>query len=131
MSMVQRRCGISCYVDDGIQISMRYSDIDIETRILQSKGFKIEDQGHPNNYVAVNILKTDDRQYVFSPQDITSSLGLTTTQSSSLQLQINCGKIQLFGTKYTNVQNIHQLHAEHMETVTTAKYLISTLGLAF
>ena len=55
-----------CYMDDGIWISMKDSDIDAEIRLLQSKGLKIEDKGHPNDYVGVNIAKPNDGQYVFT-----------------------------------------------------------------
>ena len=55
-----------CYVDDGIWISMGGGDIDDEIRLPLCKGLKIEEQSHPDDYVGVNIAKTNDGQYVFA-----------------------------------------------------------------
>ena len=53
-------------MDDGIWTLMEGHDIDSEMRLLQRKGQKIEDQGHPSYSVCVNIAKTNDGQYVFT-----------------------------------------------------------------
>ena len=49
----------------GILISLKNSDIGTKIRVLFIvKGLKIEDQGHPNDYVHVNIAKTNEGQYI-------------------------------------------------------------------
>ena len=61
---------------------------DIDNEILhQSKGINIEDQGHPNDYVGVNISKTDDGQYVFTQPSLINAIindvGIGTKKSPS------------------------------------------------
>ena len=90
------------YLDDGICISMRDSDIDHEIRLLQSKGMKIEDQGLPYDYVVVMIAKTNDGKYVF-------------TQPSLIDVIVNDVSI---GTKQRKqvTMNTHKLLHHHLDS---------------
>ena len=53
---------------------MKESDIDAEIRLLQSKWLIIEDQGHPNDYVGVNIARNNDGQYVFTQPSLINAI---------------------------------------------------------
>ena len=59
------------YVDDGIFVSLDGSDIDETIRELQRENLKIEDQGHPADYVGVNINKLPDNSYEFTQPALT------------------------------------------------------------
>ena len=48
------------YDDDGIFFSLDRTSIDNVIRELQDSKLKIEDQGHPADYVGVNIKKQGD-----------------------------------------------------------------------
>ena len=69
---------------------MKDSEIDAEIRLLQSKGLKIVAQGHPNDYVGVNIARTNDEQYVFTQPSlidaIITDVGIGTKQKKSISM---------------------------------------------
>ena len=48
------------YVDDGIFVSLDATSIDNVIRELQDYKLNLEDQGHPADYVGVNIKKQGD-----------------------------------------------------------------------
>jgi hypothetical protein len=54
------------YVDDGIFIGNDDSQLKEAIREIQALGLNIEDQGHPANYVGVNIKCTKDGSYEFT-----------------------------------------------------------------
>ena len=45
---------------------MKTSDIDTKIRLLQNEWLKIVDKFHPNDYVGLNIAKTNDGHYAFT-----------------------------------------------------------------
>ena len=51
------------YVDDGIFIGSSDSQLKNAIKELQDLSLKIEDQGHPADYVGVNINKLKDGSY--------------------------------------------------------------------
>ena len=62
------------YVNDGIFVSLDGSDIDENIRELQHENLKIEDQGHPTDYVGVNISKLPDNSYKFTQPALTRQI---------------------------------------------------------
>ena len=62
------------YVDDGIFVSLDGSDIDETIKELQRENLKIEDQGHPADYVGVNINKLPDNSYEFTQPALTRQI---------------------------------------------------------
>jgi len=63
------------YVDDGIFVSLDNKDILTEIRYLTTvKNLQIEDQGHPNDYVGVNISTTKDGHFVFTQPVLIDSI---------------------------------------------------------
>ena len=53
---------------------MKDSDIDAEIWLLQSKGLKFKDLCHPNDYMGVNITKTNDEQYVLTQPSLIDAI---------------------------------------------------------
>jgi hypothetical protein len=51
------------YVDNGIFIGNDDSQLKEAIREIQALGLNIENQGHPANYVGVNIKRTKDGSY--------------------------------------------------------------------
>ncbi len=51
------------YVDDGIFLGDDYSKLQDAIRDIQEVGLNIEDQGHPADYVGVNIKKAKNGSY--------------------------------------------------------------------
>jgi hypothetical protein len=62
------------YVDNGI--FLRSNDLQLQEVIkeIQNLGLNIEDQGHPEDYVAVNIKKLKDGSYKFTQQALIDSI---------------------------------------------------------
>jgi hypothetical protein len=54
------------YVDDGIFLGSDDSQLQEVIKEIQNLGLNIEDQGHPANYVGVNIKKLKDGSYDFT-----------------------------------------------------------------
>jgi hypothetical protein len=54
------------YVDDGISLGNDDSKLTDAIRDIQNLGLNIEDQGHPADYVGVNIKKMKDGSYEFT-----------------------------------------------------------------
>jgi hypothetical protein len=54
------------YVDDGIFIGNNYAQLQAIIKEMQDLGLNIEDQGHPADYVGVNIKKLKDGSYEFT-----------------------------------------------------------------
>ena len=62
------------YVDDRIVVSLDGSDIDETIREPQCENLKIEDQGHPADYVGVNINKLPENAYEFTQPALTHQI---------------------------------------------------------
>jgi len=77
------------YVDDGIFPGNDDSKLTDAIRVIHNSGLNIEDQGHPADYVGVNIKKMKDCSYEFTQRALIDSIiedvGLR-MQRSSLSL---------------------------------------------
>jgi hypothetical protein len=62
------------YVDDGIFLGPDDQQLIQAIRDIQNSGLNIEDQGHPADYVGVNIKKTKDGSYQFSQRALIDSI---------------------------------------------------------
>jgi len=62
------------YVDDGIFVSLDGSSIDSVIKELMDTNLKLEDQGHPADYVGVNIKKLEDESYEFTQPALTQQI---------------------------------------------------------
>ena len=60
------------YVDDGIFLGNDDSKLTDAIRDIQNLGLNIEDQGHPADYVGVNIKKMKDGYYEFTQRALTA-----------------------------------------------------------
>lgn len=54
-----------CYTDDGIALDLKGSNLDSFVQELNDVKLKVEDMGHPNDYVGVNIQRQDDGSFHF------------------------------------------------------------------
>ncbi len=54
------------YMDDGIFLGNNDSKLQDAIKEIQDSGLNIEDQGHPADYVGVNIKKLQDGSYEFT-----------------------------------------------------------------
>jgi hypothetical protein len=62
------------YVDDGIFLDNDDSKLQEAIRDIQDAGLNIEDQGHPADYVGVNIKKAKDDSYEFTQRALIDSI---------------------------------------------------------
>jgi len=62
------------YVDDGIFLGNDDSKLTDAIRDIQNSGLNIEDQGHPVDYVGVNIKKMKDDSYEFTQRALIDSI---------------------------------------------------------
>ncbi|KAL7474048.1 hypothetical protein ACHAW6_000046, partial [Cyclotella cf. meneghiniana] len=69
------------YVDDGIFLGQSDDQLTGIIKELTELGLEVEDQGHPNDYVGVNIKRLSDGSYAFSQKTlidaIITDVGLT------------------------------------------------------
>jgi hypothetical protein len=54
------------YIDDGIFLGKGNQQLKKVIRAIQDVGLNIEDEGHPADYVGVNIKKMRDGSYEFT-----------------------------------------------------------------
>ncbi len=62
------------YVDDGIFLGNNDSKLQDTIKEIQDQGLNIEDQGHPADYVGVNIKKLRDGSYEFTQRALIDSI---------------------------------------------------------
>jgi hypothetical protein len=62
------------YVDDGIFLGNKDAQLQHAIREIQGLGLNIEDQGHPADYVGVNIKKLWDGTYKFTQRALIDSI---------------------------------------------------------
>ncbi len=62
------------YVDDGIFLGNDYSKLTDAIHDIQNSALNIEDQGHPADYVGVNIKKMKDGSYEFTQRALIDSI---------------------------------------------------------
>ncbi len=80
------------YVDDGIFLGPNDEQLRLAICDIQNAGLNIEDQGHPADYVGVNIKKTKDGSYEFSQRALIDSIiqdiGLTDNKTKSVPAKV-------------------------------------------
>jgi hypothetical protein len=62
------------YVDNGIFLGSNDLQLQEVIKDIQNLGLNIEDQGHPADYVGVNIKKLKDGSYEFTQQALIDSI---------------------------------------------------------
>ena len=62
------------YVDDGIFFSLDGTSIHSVIKELKDSKLKLEDQGHPADYVGVNKKKQGNRSYEFTQPSLTQQI---------------------------------------------------------
>ncbi len=62
------------YVDNGIFLGSNDLQLQEVIKEIQNLGLNIEDQGHPANYVGVNIKKLKDGSYEFTQRALIDSI---------------------------------------------------------
>jgi hypothetical protein len=62
------------YIDDGIFLGPDNEQLKQAIRYVQNAGLHIKDQGHPADYVGVNIKKTKDDSYEFTQRALIDSI---------------------------------------------------------
>ncbi len=62
------------YMDDGIFLGSDDSQLKKVIKEIQNLDLNIEDQGHPADYVGVNIKKLKDNSYEFTQQALVDSI---------------------------------------------------------
>ncbi len=62
------------YMDDGILLGSKDLQLQDIIEEIQDLGLNIEDQGHPPDYVGVNIKKLNDGSYEFTQQALIDSI---------------------------------------------------------
>ena len=62
------------YVDDGIFLGKDDEQLKASIREIQESGLNIEDQGHPADYVGVNIKKLKDGSYEFTQRALIDAI---------------------------------------------------------
>ncbi len=86
------------YVDDGIFPGNNDTQLQYAIKELQGLGLNIEDQGHPADYVGVNISKLQDGSYEFTQRALLTPSSMTsgsTTPSPSLFQPRYCSNCML------------------------------------
>jgi hypothetical protein len=92
------------YVDDGIFIGNDDTQLQAIVKEMQDLGLNIEDQGHPDDNVGVNIKKLKDDSYEFAQRalidSIISNVGLTDSKTKpvpeKVSLQLHAFRDQPF-----------------------------------
>ncbi len=81
------------YVDDGIFIVDSDEQLQAIIKEMQGLGLNIEDQGHPADYVGVNIKKLKDDSYEFTQRALIDSIindvGLTDSKTKPVPAKVS------------------------------------------
>ena len=81
------------YVDDGIFIGSNDDQLQEAIRDLRDLNLKIEDQGHPADYVGVNIRKAKNGSYEFTQRALIDSIindvGVTDSKSKPVPAKVS------------------------------------------
>ena len=81
------------YVDDGIFLGNNDTQLQDAIKELQGLGLNIEDQGHPADYVGVNISKLRDGSYEFTQHALIDSIindvGLNDSKSKPVPAKVS------------------------------------------
>jgi hypothetical protein len=80
------------YVDDGIFLGQDDEQLKAAIREIQDSGLNIKDQGHPADYVGVNIKKLKDGSYEFTQRALINSViadvGLTDIKTKPVPAKV-------------------------------------------
>jgi hypothetical protein len=68
------------YVDDGLFFGSDDDTLSLIIKRLRDSGLNIEDQGHPANYVGVNIKKRRDGTYEFTQRALIDATIMMTSK---------------------------------------------------
>jgi hypothetical protein len=87
------------YVDDGIFLGNDDSQLQEVIKEIQDLGLNIKDQGHPADYVGVNIKKIKDGSYEFTEQalidSIINDIGLKDVKVKPVPTKCHCNFTRL------------------------------------
>jgi hypothetical protein len=112
------------YVDDGIFIGNDDAQLQAIVKEMQDLGLNIEDQGHPADYVGVNIKKLKDGSYEFTQRalidSIISGVGLTDSKTKPVPAKVS---LQLHAFKD---QPVFNLDFNYRSAVGKLNYLAQT-----
>ena len=113
------------YVDDGIFIGNDDTQLKDIIKEMQDLGLSIEDQGHPADYVGVNIKKLKDNSYEFTQRalidSIISDVGLTDSKTKPVPAKVS---LQLHAFQD---QPIFNLDFNYRSAVGKLNYLAQTM----
>ncbi len=80
------------YVDDGIFLGPDDEQLKQAIHDIQNAGLNIKDQGHPADYVSINIKKSKDGSYEFTQQalidSITQDISLTNAKTKPVPAKV-------------------------------------------
>ncbi len=112
------------YVDDGIFLGSDDLQLQEVIKEIQNLGLNIEDQGHPADYVGVNIKKLKDGSYEFTQRALIDSIindvGLTDAKVKPVPAKVS---IQLHAFKDEHAFN---LNFNYKSVVGKLNYLAQT-----
>jgi len=91
------------YVDDGIFLGNDDSKLQDAIKEIQDSGLNIEDQGHPADYIGVNIKKLRDGSYEFSQRTLIDASSLT----SDIRMQKSSLSLRRYPSCYTHLRKNH------------------------
>ena len=99
------------YVDDGIFLGNRDKQLRDVIQELESLGLDVDDQGHPADYIDVNISKTKDGYYQFSQRSLIENIIEGTPAKSTLLLHAfkNSKKFDLNFNYQSSIVKVHYL----------------------
>ncbi len=111
------------YVDDGISLGNNDTQLQDAIKEHQGLGHNIKDQGHPADYVGVNISKLQDGSYEFTQHTLIDSIindvGLSNSKSkpvpAKVLLQLHAFKDDpLFSMDFNYQSAVGKLSSNHM-----------------
>ena len=112
------------YVDDGIFIGNNDEQLQAIIKEMQGLGLNIEDQGHPADYVGVNIKKLKDDSYKFTQRALIDSIindvGLKDSKTKPVPAKVS---LQLHAFKD---QPVFDLNFNYRSAVGKLNYLAQT-----
>ena len=112
------------YVDDGIFIGNDDKELKKTIREMQALGLNIEDQGHPADYVGVNIKKLRDGSYEFTQRALIDSIvddvGLQDSKTKPVPAKVS---LQLHAFKH---EPPFELNFNYRSAVGKLNYLAQT-----
>jgi hypothetical protein len=93
------------YVDDGIFLGNEDSKLQDAIKEIQNSGLNIEDQGHPADYVGVNIKKLRGGSYEFTQRALIDAM--VSSMTSDLRMQKSSLSLRRCPSSYTHLRTNH------------------------